>query len=146
MERLYEVLFSEAILPYEPLFFFERLWEFWYEQDVEGWFLDSIKRISTPSEFREMVLGLHTGVTFSGQELDLKPRQVIGQRILLQMMIAVLKVHGPDLDNPKVRDKDEVILIRALVRQLEIDGYVYRNEALYPSESTVIQGRKSRAI
>lgn len=138
MERLYEILFSEAMLPYEPLFNFERLWEFWYEEDLDGWFVESIKRLSTPLQFKDMVLGLHTGFTLANSGADTSRFNEIGQRILMQMMIALLKFHGPDLDNEKVQDKDEVILTQALVRQLEMDGYVYRNETLYPAETTVI--------
>ena len=65
-------------------------------------------------------------------------RQEIAQKILWQLTVAVLKFCGPDLDNPIAKESDELILTRALVRQLEIDGYVYCNDRLYPAESTVI--------
>jgi hypothetical protein len=138
LELLYEVLFTEESSPFIHGFVFEELWKFLYEQDIEGWFLDSIKDMRNPLDFRNMVLGLHLGILPARHHLGPRRRQEIGQQILWQMTIAVLKFRGPDLDNDKVKDRDEVILTRALVRQLEMDGYVYRNETLYSTESTVI--------
>src|ERR1044072_9400877 len=135
IERLYEVLFTDGRV---PLFDFQKLWDYLYEEEVEGWFLEQIKSIQYPSQFRDVVLGLHTDTTLKAKHLLPEVRQEIAQKILWQLAVAILKFCGPDLDNPIAEQSDDVILTRALVRQLEMDGYVYRNETLYPAESTVI--------
>jgi hypothetical protein len=139
IEHPYEVLFTEWAEWISASFFdFQKLWEYLYEEEVEGWFLEQIKSIEHARQFRDVVLGLHTDTTLNAKSLHPEVRQKIAQKILRQLADAVLKFCGPDLDSPIVKETDELILTRGLVRQLEIDGYVYRNNRLYQAESAVI--------
>lgn len=60
------------------------------------------------------------------------------------MATDILTIGNPDFDaEPNPRDEMENLL-RALVRQLELDGYVFRKNKLYPIESSVIDEQREQ--
>jgi hypothetical protein len=129
LEVLYEYIFTEVHeVEYLEHFNMESLWEYLFEEEIDGWFMTALQAATKTPQFKTLVFMLHT----------MKDQSEATQRVLMQMTNAALKFHGPNIDSPKHENSDGVILTKALLRQLEIDGYVYRNEKLYPAESTVI--------
>jgi hypothetical protein len=60
------------------------------------------------------------------------------------MATDILTIVDPDFEaEPNPRDEMENLL-RALVRQLELDGYVFRKNKLYPFESSVIDEQREQ--
>jgi hypothetical protein len=130
LELLYEHIFTTKTEPgYLEHFDMQALWEYLYEEEIEGWFMTVLKAAERAPHFKTLVFMLNTS-------FDKNPES--GQQVLMQMANAVLKFHGPNIDSPRHVNDDGVILTKAFLRQLEIDGFVYRNEKLYSIERAVI--------
>jgi hypothetical protein len=135
------------------------IYNFFYEQDYEPWFL-SIIGSSTGNSIQliKVLMGIHTGETLFKVTTDWKPeqRQNLGQRLLKKLAEDIFKLYESipvqKVDLSRARNPNEERLLRAvagvhrpaaeildnLKSQLEIDGYIYRDGVLYASESSVI--------
>jgi hypothetical protein len=121
----------------------ESLCELFYDEDYPEWFIKRLKEIDGPTELREFIQGLQTGtsvknsfVRFAGNPIE------AGQDILKKLAINIfsleLNENHEDIDTIKT-------IASALSRQLELDGYVYKNNRLYPADSSVIDEKEEQS-
>jgi hypothetical protein len=139
----------------------ETLNNFLFEQDYESWFLQLMRSIIFAGNERKLVrkiMEIHTGetVTPSTQTWTMNQREELGQTLLKKLAGDILKLYETipvkQLDYSKAETPQEVAILKRLANsarpaaqfseklkaQLEMDGYVYRDGHLYPTESSVI--------
>lgn len=135
--QLYESAFVNDDLGWATLNY-EELWEFLYKNDLEGWVLTALKPIQTASGFKTFFLGIHSGTSFEASRCTAHRKQQIEQRVLKDLIETILKMLEPDFHDDSGKHRGINLLASALLRQLELDGYMFRNNKLYPLETSVI--------
>lgn len=118
----------------------ECLYDFLYDENYEAWFLNEIngfRKYGRPRELREFIMRLHTGESLASGLLPrwtLEEREELGQRYLKNLSEDIMKAFEEPIEpGPVARSA-----VRQLKSQLELDGYVYSEGILYPTESSVI--------
>lgn len=119
----------------EPYLATEWLWNLLYEQDFVEWFLDLIKKSTDPVKLKQVILELHTGRIIP-RAIAVTPQgcQMYGQAVLTSLAKFALVLTGK-VGHERVTLGD---LGQSLKRQLELDGYVFKDGELYLSETSVI--------
>jgi hypothetical protein len=140
VQMLYELIFTEDI-GFGPALYKEKLYDFLYENDHEGWFLDLYKRqVKNEMDLKNLILNLHTGMAYTSRTQTLKDKQEVGQQVIKHLAISILKMLEGDFMSWTTIDKqsENDVLAQGLVNRLELDGYKYKDGRLFPLESTVI--------
>jgi hypothetical protein len=159
-----------------PIVAREDLYKFLFENDYEPQFCNIFKNIYDLKRLNDLILGLHTGeslVEFTPSWLQ-NERQKLGQTCLKNMardfMRWFLKEAPAHLiplreTSSQFTPQDRTILTGfntsyivlgsaescksvydAMVRQLEIDGYVFRDNELYQSEAEVLDVEEEKGL
>jgi hypothetical protein len=121
----------------------EDLYEFLYDEDYEAWFLQIFRDITNTINrtiLKQRLMGLHTGELFSlfpgpyktGSEEE---RQKAGQAYMKALAQSLFKLRETTSQIIPAKANEKIDRLKS---QLELDGYVYRNGTLYPTESSVI--------
>jgi hypothetical protein len=119
----------------------EKLYDFLYENDHEGWFLDLYKRhVRNEVDLKDLILNFHTGMAYTSKSQDLKAKQEVGQHVIKHLAISILKMLESDFMDwtTLVKQSDSDVLAQSLINRLELDGYKYDDGKLFSLESTVI--------
>lgn len=116
---------------------YDRLYDFLYANDYQAWFCNmaqgvrgiSRDRWQATRNLREFIMRLHTGETVvqGTQDWSWEQRAKLGQEYLRNL--------AEDLLDSRKHNQEH---IEAMIRQLELDGYVYGNGRLLIPESQVL--------
>lgn len=125
----------------------EALHDFLYERDYEPWFLNSIKKMyidNRPRQLKEFLMRIHTGesLTQATPEWSWQERQKLGQRYIKDLSEDILKLYGSLTDTYYPDFKKELDKLKS---QLELDGYIFNEGTLYPTESSVIDEKEEES-
>jgi len=136
---LYNLVFTEDI-GFGPALYKEKLYDFLYEENFDGSFLDLYNRhVNNERDLKDLILNLHTGMAYVSRTQTLADKQAIGQNLIKSLALSMLKLLDPDEINFGIPiPKDEDMLGQGLKNALELDGYIYKNQKLLPIESSVI--------
>jgi len=140
VQMLYDLIFTEDF-GLGPVLNKEKLYDFLYENDHEGWFLDLYKRqVKNEVDLKSLILNLHTGMAYTSRTQSLQNKQEVGQEVVKHLAISILNMLDSDFMSWTTIDKqsDNDMLAQGLVNRLELDGYKYKDGKLFPLESTVI--------
>ncbi|HEX8174051.1 MAG TPA: hypothetical protein VF543_02910 [Pyrinomonadaceae bacterium] len=121
----------------------EDLYEFLYDEDYEPWFLGIFRDITNTINktiLKQRLMFLHTGelfCLFSGPHKteSEEERQKAGQKYMKELAQSLFKLYESDPSIIPARANEKIDKLKS---QLELDGYIYRNGTLYPTESSVI--------
>lgn len=116
----------------------DSFYEFLYENDYEAWFCNMTKRIVTIRRLKEWLLQIHTGESLINGTPDWPwdKRQALGQTYLKGLARDFIVWYRSNSDSWTVEHYQE--LHDELVRRLEIDGYIFRDNDLYQTEVEVL--------
>ncbi len=106
----------------------DNLYDYLYDQNYEAWFCNKAKGLGEPRSLREFIMKLHTGETMADATPNWtwQQRQRLGQQYLRNL----------------AKDMLSTEMKHALVSNLELDGYVYRDGKLLASESDVLDAQE----
>lgn len=125
--------------------FNDRLYDFLFDNDYAAWFCNRSKRLAGRRSVKEWIMKLHTGETLSAgfSKWTWQQRQKLGQRYLANLAEDMLQLidKGTYAYNDTIRE-----LVTAMRRQLELDGYVYRDGSLLFSEEDVLDTQEEAGI
>lgn len=127
----------------------DALYDFLYTCNYASWFCNESKSTHQYAEgysratrkLKEFVMKLHTGETQYDvtPDWDWKQREQLGQEYLINLATDILNRLCHDLENATGDDIVEIEKTRAqLERNLELDGYAYRDSRLVASEVDVL--------
>ncbi len=125
------------------------LYDFLYVNNFEAWFLNAAKG-KYPHHQRqllEFVLRIHTGESLvpATSEWSWKQRQALGQRLLADLARALIaeRRNNAQFATSEPRRAD---LVDAMQRQLELDGYIYRDGVLLVPEESVLDEEEEEGV
>src|SRR5688572_29448723 len=88
VQMLYSLLFTDGALLHK-----EKLYDFLYEQDFDGSFLDLFKRqVNHQADLKDLILNLHTGMAYVSRTQTLAEKQQIGQILIKRLALSMLKL------------------------------------------------------
>jgi hypothetical protein len=148
VQNLYYTLFCEiSEFMFGAYLHKDRLYDFLYENDFEGWFLDLYQRqVKTSEDLRHFILNLHTGMAYVSKHQTLSDKKAIGQSMIKRLATSVLKMLEPDFNSPTAGNNPDVVLGKALVNRLALDGYLYKNGQLFPIQSSVVDEQEEQSV
>jgi hypothetical protein len=130
--------------------------EFLYTSDYDAWFISQIKKINRTAteKFIDFIRGLHTGqpvVSALPDGNDWTKARSIGQTYLVKLCHDVI---GRYYNLPEESHSTRVSYwaddtrkdLQLLMRQLEIDGYVYSEKRLYKSSQEPVNVDEEQSI
>lgn len=132
-----------------------RLYDFLYTHDYPAWFCNLAKKstFGHSSEFsyatrdlKEFIMKLHTGETQTTATPDWtwEQRERLGQQYLVNLSEDILNDwHNEQSDWAK---KKTVTQIEKLLRNLELDGYIYKQPQLLTPESDVLDVKEEAGV
>ncbi|HEY6806539.1 MAG TPA: hypothetical protein VI306_23365 [Pyrinomonadaceae bacterium] len=145
----------------------DELNDFLFTNDYDLWFLQVMRSLPNNQNdqlLMRAVMGIHTGETLvpGTKEWTYPNRQKLGQTILLKMAEDMLRLYDileyNKIDYSKATTEAQVKILQtfeqyprkaedklALMKsQLEIEGYIYREGKLLPTEHSVIDDRQEQ--
>jgi hypothetical protein len=148
IQQFYELVFCPDPLGYGPLLDKEKLHYFLYEEEHEGWFVDLFDRhVKYVPDLKRFILNLHTGMAYVSKTQTLNDKKAIGQSMLKRLAISILK-EAEGIITANQPEPKEILQIKshvdALTRQLQLDGYIYKNEGLFPIESSAVDEQEEQ--
>ena len=124
----------------------DALYDYLFERDYEAWLLNAIKGlIGRERDLKEFVMRLHTGETVANVTPDWswEQRSKLGQRLLTDLAEDILVY----IANLGARETSDVASEASqLVSQLELDGYLFRDQRLYYTEAAVLDTEHEQGI
>lgn len=128
----------------ERVFQRDRLYDFLFEKEYDAWFCNKLEGLYSPRDIREFIMQLHTGETLSSGTPDLTwpQRETLGQRYLKNLAEDILN----QLETSKYISGDHASLIKSLVSNLELDGYIYSDSQLLIPESDIFDSNEEKGI
>lgn len=143
------------------------LYDFLYELDYEAWFLNIVVNwMKANLSLENGIMKIHTGESIVSATKDWKweKRRELGQSLLKKLATDIIHLYE-NLPmriypiNPSATDRNKEMfqsinervqypfnVVETLKKQLEIDGYIYRDGILYFSESSVIKEQEEQSI
>jgi hypothetical protein len=116
-------------------------YDFLYENDYEAWFCNGSKNLMSYDNraVKEYIMKLHTGETQTKAtpSWTWDQRKILGQSYLEDLALDFLNYVNELTTSDHTRKNLEDITLK-LSRNLELDGYVYRNNVLLAPESDVL--------
>lgn len=120
---------------------------FFFTHDFSAWFLQRVRAISEfyPLAFHDFLTGLHTGEAFTRTDpaTASAERHRRGQEYLHRLAECALVADEGEWKGEYGYERQYADALR---KQLELDGYVWRNGKLYYSESDVIDADVERDL
>jgi len=125
------------------------LYDFLYVNNFEAWFLNLAKG-KYPHHKRqllEFVLRLHTGESLvtATDGWSWKQRQSFGQRLLADLARALIAERRTNAEFAKYQPRHASV-VDGMQRQLELDGYVYREGIILVPEESVLDEEEEEAF
>lgn len=124
----------------------DALYDFLFESDYEPWILNAIKNLRTYDKrsLKEFIMKLHTGESLSNATINWswEQRMKLGQRLIKDLAEDILN-HVQTLS---VTYSDVISNKNNLISTLELDGYLYRDNIIYFSESSIIDVEETHGI
>jgi hypothetical protein len=117
----------------------DAFYDFLFEHNYETWFCNIIKRLANRRRVvKEHIMRLHTGETqFSATPTwTWEQRQKLGQKYLFDLAQDILVFYA---NSDSRISEDEQKLIKKLVSNLELDGYIFQNKKLLIPERDVLE-------
>lgn len=127
----------------------EVIYDFLFDNNYPSWFCNLTKNTWEPirtRKFKEFIMRLHTGesVASATQEWTWKQREQLGQQNIHKLAQDILN-HWSDIQNT-LNKQYFANSIDALIKNLELDGYSYKNRQLLTSESDVFDAQEETGI
>ena len=145
----------------------QNLYNFLYQEEYETWFLQIVTNwINSKSPLFRLIMQIHTGESLvpATENSDWAKRRSMGQQLLKKLATDIIRSFdglAPDIRPvtamakeigdtliKSMNDRAELPfkIISRLKKQLEIDGYIYRDGVLYFNESSVIKEKEEQTI
>jgi hypothetical protein len=139
---------SKSVMRASPL----RLYDFLYGNDYEAYLMNIAKAIHRAEGRRgieEFILGLHTGETIAQVTPDWEwsRREKLGNEVLLNLAEDILRYMETALRSQRYSSGDGMHEQRnELVRNLELDGFIYRESRLLFTEAAVLDTEEEEGL
>jgi hypothetical protein len=152
LARLYGTEFSKTFQSGSRLAATQRLYDFLFSHEYEPYLMNvanAIRPGGGPRAVEEFVMRLHTGETIaqSTPQWDWKRRAKLGNRLLVGLAEDILR-YMQTVDRSymysALKHKDE--LRDQLCRNLELDGYEFRNARLVFTETAVLDTEEEEGL
>ena len=125
----------------------QELYRFLFGNDFPAYICNAARKMENKSatiiDIENLVLQLHTGESLvdATPGWDWESREKLGQQHLLELARTILNDEKKEWDGrPRFRSKD------ALLARLELDGYVYRDNSLYPADDDVLNVEEEKTV
>lgn len=125
----------------------DELRDFLFDEGYAAWFLAILNNTNVSNEriIKERIMNFHTGETFTWfpsppQNSTPEDRAVAGQDLLRRLAESLLRRAQQLRDRPRLVHE----AVEALRSHLELDGYIFRNDTLYATESSVIDEQEEQ--
>lgn len=124
----------------------DHLYDFLFDNEHSAWFCNQSKRLSGHRSIKEWIMRLHTGetVTPATQDWTWKQRQQLGQEYLRNLAEDMLQWYRKEQEAWRKDKLHEPVA--TMQRQLEIDGYIFRDGKLLSPESDVLDTQEEAGI
>lgn len=124
----------------------DSLYDFLYENDYQAWFCNAARRNRWNRELKDWVLKIHTGETLvkSTPNWTFEQREKLGQRYLRDLAETFLRWFQDETDHWQTESLKE--LHAEIIRRLELDGYVFRDNVLYHTAGDVLSVDQERTL
>lgn len=125
----------------------ELLYDFLYEEEYEAWFCNLVTRIGSIRSLKEFFLKIHTGESLSTSTPDWtwQKRQALGQQYLAYL--------ASDFVSWFQENKTEAYTAKryqkyhdSICRGMELDGFLYRENAFHRQEADVLDVEAERGL
>lgn len=116
----------------------DTLYDFLYEREYEPWFCNMVRTLMSIRALKDWLLRIHTGESFLAAipNWPWDKRQALGQVYLKNLAREFIIWFCAQTDIFVVRGYRE--LHDEIVRRLEMDGYIFRDDDLYQTEVEVL--------
>lgn len=126
----------------------DALYDFLYVNDFAGWILNAVQALKRYERrsLLEFIMRLHTGESLAAgtPEWTWEARSTLGQRFLRDLAEALLKARQkPDFETYGTQKREAVA---AMQRQLELDGYVFKDGVLLVPEESVLDEQAEQGV
>lgn len=121
----------------------EKLYDFLYENDYSAWFCNLARTLTQRGSVKSLIMRLHTGETQANATKDWswEQRRKLGQQYLRELSEDIIN----DSKGGKYYKIDSPQIIE-LIRSLEVDGYIYRDNRLISQESDLLDVTEEQGI
>jgi hypothetical protein len=122
------------------------LYDFLFENDYPAHISNAARGNLWPRDLKDWVLKLHTGETLinATKTWSWQEREKLGQRYLKDLAESILNWYAENRDKWNQDSYDP--LRDELLRRLELDGYVYRDAALFYTGGDVLNVEEERTL
>lgn len=127
-----------------------KLYDFLFDNDHAGFFCNAARSTHTPRSTRglkDFLMKLHTGESLysATNSWTWEQREKLGQRYLHDLAEDILN-HWSNVRSDSGLYAKELALAAQLQKQLELDGYEYRNNRLLESEAEVLNVAEEESV
>ena len=124
----------------------DSLYDFLFDNDYSAWFCNQGKLRAGNRSVKEWVMRLHTGETQAPATTNWtrQQRQHLGQEYLRNLAEDMLQWFAAETEHWSLDDMRETVT--AMQRQLELDGYIYRDGRLLSPESDVVDTQEAAGV
>src|SRR5688572_14500693 len=127
----------------------DKIYDFLFDNDYPAWFCNLASNTwesGGTRKFKEFIMQLHTGESLvsATKEWAWKQRELLGQEKLNSLAEDILNFWSdlPDESDKKSYAND----INVLTKNLELDGYSYKNRRLLVSEADVLDTQEETGV
>ncbi len=126
----------------------DSLYDFLYIKEFDAWLLNAFKAISKYDHrgLSEFIMRIHTGESLATatQGWSWQQRQALGQRILKDLAECLIRRRHTDPQFETNSTHREAV--DQMQQALELDGFIYRDCALWIPEETVIEEAEEQGV
>lgn len=128
----------------------QTLYELLYERDYDVWVLGKFEKFGENSgeSLRKFLLGLQTGETLhKAGEGRLEECLQYGQRLLQKLAGDIIHLYKSSHENygAFAYNSDQRKLVSELKAQLELDGYIYRDGKIIPTDKSAVNEEEEQS-
>jgi len=146
---VFEGIFTYSTRPYNTWIkkvYKDSLYDFLYKNDYPAWLCNSSQKIYDGKRgVKIFIMRLHTGETQSNATLDWNwtEREKLGQQFLRNLSKDILNYISKE---SKDLSKEIIELKDTLISNLELDGFIYKNNNLLSAEDNIINAEEETNI
>ena len=113
-------------------------YDFLYEHDYGSWFCNMVQTIHGRRGLKQWILSMHTGESFLAAmpNCSWDDRKKVGQAYLTNLARDFVIWFRQETEDWRIKDLKKIY--DEMVRRLEMDGYMFRDNDLYQSEVEVL--------